>query len=186
MNIENFPNSNILSTSQFIHILQCGLQNHERFCFILGSGASVESGIPMGGTLEKYWMDCLMGKSKDWDDTPPFNRKDTINLAKKLKADDPENLQHDFNEIIQDWEKANKEDLNVLSSQYYFDLYKIRFFPNYRHGYHYLEKIMDKSEPSIGYRILAELLAEEKIGSNLVITTNFDSLVEDSLFIYTD
>ena len=37
-------------------------ESSERFCFILGSGASVESGIPSGSTLEMQWMDCLMGK----------------------------------------------------------------------------------------------------------------------------
>ena len=38
----------------------------------------------------------------------------------------------------------------------------------------------------MGYRVLAKLLTQENTFNNLVITTNFDSLVEDSLFLYTD
>ena len=42
-----------------------GCRNGQRFCFVLGSGASVESGIPMGGSLEYDWMKCLMGEEAD-------------------------------------------------------------------------------------------------------------------------
>lgn len=185
MKTQKFPAYRIISTSQFIHVLQSGIQNHERFCFILGSGASVDSGIPMGGTLEKYWMDCLMGKSIDKDGTLPFDRKETIQLAHDLKSASPSKLEYDFKEIVAAWDTAESNKENTLPSKYYFDIYKVRFFPNHRNGYHYLENIMDKADPSIGYRILAQLLTDEKARNNLVITTNFDSLVEDSLFLYT-
>ena len=42
---------------------------------------------------------------------------------------------------------------------------------------------MEKAEPSCGYSFLAEILAQGK--HDIVITTNFDSLTEDALFIYT-
>ncbi len=51
-----FPKSKILSTEHFINTFKTGMKNNERFCFVLGSGASVESGIPMGGTLEMEWL----------------------------------------------------------------------------------------------------------------------------------
>ena len=38
-----------------------------RFCFILGAGASVESGISSGNTLEMRWMDELMGREAGAD-----------------------------------------------------------------------------------------------------------------------
>ena len=44
---------------------------------------------------------------------------------------------------------------------------------------------MERCEPSLGYHTLAKLLTENNL-NNLVITTNFDSLVEDALFLYTD
>ncbi len=43
---------------------------------------------------------------------------------------------------------------------------------------------MEDVEPSCGYSVLAQIL--EKNTHNIVITTNFDSLTEDALFIYTN
>ena len=48
----------------------------------------------------------------------------------------------------------------------------------------FLERTLERAQPSLGYYPLAALLANTR--NNLVITTNFDSLVEDALFIYTD
>ncbi|MBQ0065174.1 MAG: tetratricopeptide repeat protein, partial [Firmicutes bacterium] len=45
---------------------------------------------------------------------------------------------------------------------------------------------MENADPSLGYRILSLLLTKKELKSNIVITTNFDSLVEDSLFLFTD
>ena len=47
-----FPKSRILSAKRLSQLIQESNENGERFCFILGSGASVESGIPSGNTLE--------------------------------------------------------------------------------------------------------------------------------------
>ena len=82
------------------------------------------------------------------------------------------------------WQRAKKEGGQIPSS-YYFDIYTLRFFPNPRNGYSYLEKIMERCDPSLGYHTLAKLLTEGNL-NNLVITTNFDSLVEDALFLYTE
>ncbi len=51
-----FPKSRIISTEMMIDVIQESNKNDERFCFILGSGASVESGIVSGGELEKRWI----------------------------------------------------------------------------------------------------------------------------------
>ena len=48
-----------------------------------------------------------------------------------------------------------------------------------------LSGLMEHADPSFGYHPLARLLTDE-YNNNLVITTNFDSLVEDALFLYTD
>ncbi len=58
------------------------------------------------------------------------------------------------------------------------------FFPDYQNGSAFLERTLERAQPSLGYYPLAALLANTR--NNLVITTNFDSLVEDALFIYTD
>lgn len=147
-----------------------GRKNGERFCFILGSGASFESGIPIGTELEKTWM-------KDMEKAPGF--VEVCRNAAALRASGK--LDYDFEkDILPKWKNGEK-----LSSEYYFDIYTLRFFPNHRNGYFYFEKLISNANPSFGYNALVHILSDG-MGSNLVITTNFDSLVEDALFIYTD
>ena len=161
----------IISIKRLVRAVQEGKRNAERFCFIIGSGASVSSGIPTGAELEFQWM-------KELEET--FGLEEIREVAETLK----EHLDNDFTVIEADWKKA-KEFGDALSSDYYFDIYKLRFFPNHRNGYHYLEKIMANKNPGFGYHPLA-LMLTDGTGSNLVITTNFDSLIEDALFLYTD
>lgn len=176
-----FPKSRILSTQQLVRQINESNRNGERFCFILGSGASVESGIPSGNTLEMRWMDCIMGEANDLE-TPAMDPKVMCQCANNLYAE--KLIEHSFEEIETAWRQA-KKDGKSISSEFYFDIYKLRFYPNQRNGYRYLERIMESCEPSIGYHTLALLLASST-RNNLVITTNFDSLVEDALFLYTE
>lgn len=177
-----FPKSRILSAKGLSRLIKESTENCEqRFCFILGSGASVESGIPSGSTLEMRWMDCLMGESGDRG-MPAMDADETRKLAGELYAE--KEIEHEFDEIERAWRDAKKEG-RAISSEYYFDIYRLRFHANPRKGYSYLEKIMERCDPSLGYHTLAKLLTENN-QNNLVITTNFDSLVEDALFLYTD
>lgn len=84
--------------------------------------------------------------------------------------------------------RALQKRLNVRSikpsSKNYFGLYAMRFWPEYSNGSAFLENALERARPSLGYYPLATLLASTE--NNLVITTNFDSLVEDALFIYTE
>jgi len=176
-----FPESRIISAKRLSQMMKELSESSERFCFILGSGASVESGIPSGSTLEMQWMDCLMGKMEDRG-MPAMDAGETREIAGTLYAEKA--IEHDFGEIEAAWLRAKKEN-KPIPSEYYFDIYKLRFHSNPRQGYNYLEKIMEQCDPSLGYHTLAKLLAENSL-HNLVITTNFDSLVEDALFLYTD
>lgn len=63
-------------------------------------------------------------------------------------------------------------------------MYDKRFELRRQDGFAYLEKIMEGKEPSCSYSVLAQIL--EKWHNNVVITTNFDNLTEDALFIYTN
>lgn len=161
----------IISVNQLVKAVREGRSNSERFCFIIGSGASVSSGIPTGAGLEAQWM-------KEMEESPGLDEIGEV--AKTLE----EHLEYKFEEIRVAWEETKKSG-TPLPSDYYFDLYKLRFFPNHRNGYHYLEKIMANRNPGFGYHPLALMLTDGS-GSNLVITTNFDSLIEDALFFYTD
>lgn len=165
-----FDKFRIISTRRLSTTMAEGRKNGERFCFILGSGASFESGIPIGTELEKTWM-------KDMEKAPGF--VEVCRNAAALRASGK--LDYDFEkDILPKWKNGEK-----LSSEYYFDIYTLRFFPNHRNGYFYFEKLISNANPSFGYNALVHILSDG-MGSNLVITTNFDSLVEDALFIYTD
>lgn len=163
----------VISTNQLIRAIKEGKKNQERFCFILGSGASVSSGISAGVSLEYDWM-------KEMESDPGMD--EVREIAQKLQQ--VNHLENDFAEIEKAWNET-KSTGAALPSEYYFDIYKLRFFPNHRNGYYYLENIMAGKNPGFGYHPLALMLANES-GDNLVITTNFDSLVEDALFIYTN
>lgn len=176
-----FPRSKILSTERLAQMIRESNENGQRFCFILGSGASVESGIPTGNTLEMRWMDCLMGEQED-QGTPAMDAEETRKIAEALQEEN--GIEYRFDDIVKAWKKAKKQG-SGLSSKYYFDIYKLRFYASSRNGYSYMEKLMERCEPSLGYHTLAMLLTETNL-NNLVITTNFDSLVEDALFLYTD
>ena len=80
------------------------------------------------------------------------------------------------------WLEEEDIDKNDPAS-FYHQIFAKRFEIDYQAGYDFFEEIMEKAEPSCGYSFLAEILAQGK--HDIVITTNFDSLTEDALFIYT-
>ena len=141
-----------ISLNLFFKTMRESCQNEKRYCFILGAGASRESGIRTGEEMAREWYQELR------------------------KRYTPEELRGIMAEL-------DIADI-APSSKSYFDLYALRFYPDYQNGSAYLAKVMEKAQPSFGYYPLARHLAESE--NNLVITTNFDSLVEDALFIYTD
>ena len=182
MNNTDFPADRVLSTRQLVGAMRRSVANGQRFCFILGSGISAESGIPTGKTLATRWMACLMGEQPDLDGTPPYaNLAEVEETAANLRA--AGKLQYDFEKIKALWAEHRGEPGWEMPSEYYFDLFKIRFFPWQQDGFYYLEQQMEGKEPSFGYHPLALMLAG---GHSLAITTNFDSLLEDALYLYTD
>ena len=80
------------------------------------------------------------------------------------------------------WLEEEDIDKNDPAS-FYHQIFAKRFEVDHQAGYDFFEEIMEKAEPSCGYSFLAEILAQGK--HDIVITTNFDSLTEDALFIYT-
>ena len=125
-----------------------------RFCFIIGAGASIQSGIPTGAELVKKWLEELREMYDDEE------------LEKWKEEEDIKGLE------------------NGEAARYYPQIYEKRFSSDPEEGYFCLEDIIERKEPSFGYSVLAKILAETH--HNVVITTNFDSLVEDALFIYAN
>ena len=120
-----------------------------RFCFVLGAGASIESGIKSGQQLVNLWDEEL--------------RERNAGEHEKWKK------------------KCGITDTN--KGQFYSHYYERRFHRVPKDGYNFLEKIMETAHPSIGYVLLAHILTTTN--NNVVITTNFDHLVEDAISYYT-
>ena len=53
---------NEISPKAFIHMFGEALKYNRRFCFILGSGASREGGIPTGVEMANIWAEELKNK----------------------------------------------------------------------------------------------------------------------------
>ncbi len=100
-------------------------------------------------------------------------------LASRWLNEIEEDLDED---LFEAWLKEERIDKNEPAS-FYHQIFAKRFEVDHQGGYDFFEKIMEKAEPSCGYSFLAEILAQGK--HDIVITTNFDSLTEDALFIYT-
>ena len=145
-------NINKISLKAFIHLFVNSENYNRRFCFILGSGASKEAGIPTGVEMAKVWVEELKKR---------YEENELEELMKELGVESIE-----------------------PNSKNYFGIYDLLFHADYQEGYAYLESELEKGNPSLGHYVLAKILAGKR--HNLVITTNFDSLIEDALFIYTN
>ncbi|MBR5714557.1 MAG: tetratricopeptide repeat protein, partial [Clostridia bacterium] len=120
----------------------------EGFCFVIGAGASVPSGIPSGKQLVDRW--------------------------------EKEIAERCGNDELERW-KTEKGITEENKYSYYSDYYEKRY-KQPREGYKFLEKIMMDKSPSMGYVALSHIMCESK--NNIVITTNFDHLIEDAVNYY--
>lgn len=127
------------------------------FCWVLGSGASIQSGIPTGGALVKQWL------------TEMHELEDFNGLSLEEWAT-PKNLG------IPGFELAR-------AAAFYPWIYQRRFRDYKEQGYAFLENAMDHAEPSFGYSVLAQIMATTP--HKVAVTTNFDNLIADALSIYT-
>ena len=139
---------------QFLNHFCDHKRDDKRFCFILGAGASRESGIRTGGELAAEWF-------------------------AELKDD----LFKDNQGLFEEWVREKKIDENDLAKSYP-EVFDKRFYVDKEDGFAFLAEEMAGKEPSYGYSVLAQILAGTP--NKVVITTNFDSLTEDALFIYTN
>ena len=109
------------------------------------------------------------------------SRSSGIKSGQELVAIWDEELSERNPEAHQAW----KEKLGVTvenRSSFYSQFYEKRFSRCPRDGYNYLEKLMEHAKPSAGYVMLSYLLT--KPSHNVVITTNFDHLIEDAVNYY--
>jgi len=131
---------------------------NRRFVWVLGAGASQQSGIPTGSELVDQWLEQMRVR----------------------EGDAP----------MESWATARQLKINCFTyeerAHFYAQIYQRRFRFLPEEGYAHLEQLMTGKEPSPGYSILAAILAAQPPRHNIVITTNFDSLVAQALSTYTD
>ncbi len=144
-----------LTTSEFLlHYRDRHLKGEKTkpFCFILGAGASVQSGIPSATALVDEWLRDL------------YEASETKNTFKEWA--NAEELQ------IPDFVYERR-------AESYSMIYDLRFKGRDEDGALHLEEKIEGKSPSYGYAVLAQLMGGF---SKVVITTNFDNLASDALF----
>lgn len=156
-----------LSTSAFL----LNLKKNKRYCFVLGSGASISSGIPTGAKLMDSWIEEI---KQEGEYTAEIDRR--INVLKKLnpQIDTPYNKFRD---------PTYQPDI-TSSLEDYSRICELRFADDPEMERTYLYDLMNGKLPYVGYWALANILT--KTDSRFVITTNFDELVETAIRDYTD
>jgi tetratricopeptide (TPR) repeat protein len=111
------------------------------------------------------------------------SRASGIKTGAEMAKEWLEELEKNEKESTQEWIEKEKIDKKDIGS-HYSKIYGRRFRLDPASGFIRLQNEMEKAIPSPGYYHLAEIIDETQ--NKLVITTNFDSLTEDSLFIYKD
>jgi protein O-mannosyl-transferase len=141
----------------FLHIDR--KMENRSFAFVLGAGASRPSSIPTGGELVRGWLEEL-----------------------RQRLDHEEQAA-----TLDDW--ATPENLGIgdfdfsRAAEFYPAVYRRRFRGDAEEGFAYLESIIEGTDPSFGYSVLAQILVTTR--HRVVVTTNFDNLVADAVMTYT-
>lgn len=141
-------------------------KSNQRICFILGAGASKTSGIDTGIEMVRQFRSQILER----------NNNDLEYIKKRgqkvgLSSGDCERIFGSCDYIP--------------SGDDYFVLYDLLYGTAPEAGYTFIESKMSGASPSYGYYCLANILRCAETTGNLVITTNFDTLTEDSLFLLT-
>ncbi len=126
----------------------------KNYALFLGAGCSVSSGIPDAASLVKEWLEKLYDLSNE----------NKISYMKWIKQEFPE-----FRE-----ENA---------ATYYGPLMKRRFHSQGDRQAE-IERICSNKYPGFGYAVLSNLILNKSEKFNIALTTNFDDLIADSLYIY--
>jgi hypothetical protein len=134
-------------------------QPDNRYAFFLGAGCSIASGIPSAAELVRdHWLPQLR-------DLRAPERQDLDAWVREQFADyDPRNPALHYGRVVE------------------------RLFLHPEEVQREIERLCANPFPSFGYVALAALMAEAGKSNglfNVVLTTNFDDLVQDALFLFT-
>ncbi len=144
---------------EFVRRLRMLTNNPDcKFSIFLGAGCSVSSGIPTAGSLVENWLPRL----------------------KKFETGKDGDLN---NWLIKQFPDYNKDN----AVKYYGDVIE-RLFLTSKERQKEIEKLVEGKSPAFGYSVLAALMSHSTYGKhfNIVLTTNFDDLITDALYLYTN
>jgi protein O-mannosyl-transferase len=126
--------------------------------FVLGSGASRPSGIKTGGEMVADWLDILYKEDIAHESVARDKWPTAATLG--IPGFDPKDPAASYPHLFTRTYRGRRKE-----------------------GFDYLEEEIAGRDPSYGYSVLAQILADTR--HNIVVTTNFDNLVIDALSIYT-
>jgi protein O-mannosyl-transferase len=127
-----------------------------RMVWFLGAGCSVSSGIPTAAGLVDRWL-------------PELHQSVTGGRIE-----------------LQPWVAGEFGDLAGDLTSIYGTVIG-RLFPTPRERQREIERLTGEKDPEIGYALMAVLMATPTIGPrlNVILSTNFDDLAQDALYILT-
>ena len=148
-----------ISAEEFVRRLKMNAEKPDsRYALFLGSGCSVSSGIPTSKNLVQNWLMKL----------------------KELRTGTTENLG--------EWIKSEFPDYTSENASKYYGSIIEKLFHTSQERQNEVERLTSEKDPGFGYACLAKIISHEKFGRkfNIVLTTNFDDLVADALYLYTN
>ena len=127
------------------------------FVFWIGAGCSISSGIPSAGSLTRdRWLPKLQ----------------------QIRGGDGQSLVEWAKEIFPEY------DHNDPGTHYGAVMEELFIHPEARQRE--IEALCDRKYPGFGYAVLAALLARTDGLFNVALTTNFDDLIADAMYLFTE
>ncbi|MGH9280345.1 MAG: SIR2 family protein [Acidimicrobiales bacterium] len=146
-----------LGVEEFVRRLRRLLARDGLVAFFLGAGASISSGIPGAAALAERWAKEL--HETEAGDGEPFD----------------------------EWRSARLPEFDPGDPSRSYATVMRRLFPTQAERQQEIERVVAEHDPGFAYATLAQLMADPDRGPkcNVVLTTNFDDLVADALYLYT-
>ena len=146
-----------MTPDEFLRRLKELLEGEAQIAFFLGAGASISSGIPGAAALARTWLVQM------------------------------HHLETGQDQGLDEWVSKTFPSFDSRDpAASYADVMQRRF-PTHAERQLAIERIVLGRDPGFGYATLAQLMTAAASGPrcNVVLTTNFDDLVADALYLYT-
>lgn len=148
-----------IDLDEFINRFKQRLNDYQdcNYAFFLGAGASISANIPSAGELVKKWL-------------PQLHQ-----------------LKHSTEAGWEQWAHEHYPDWDNNPAAHYATVMQT-LFPLEEERQREIENIVETGKPGFAYATLASLMTHKKLGrqTNVILTTNFDDLVADALYLYTN